>query len=404
MKHIGIIAEYNPFHKGHEYQIHRIKELFPEKKIIIIMSGDYVQRGEPAVFSKHLRANCALSCGADIIFELPAPFAFASAEYFATAALSALYETGLVDTLCFGAEDEEPALFSGAADILLEEPDTYRNILKEQLGNGCSYPLARSRALAACLSCPNSAELLNRPNNILAVEYIKAIKRFDYSIQTHIIKRIGAGYHDTDAADCYPSAAALRKELKNENCLPYSHIPEKARQVLMQSPYSRPLFWEDFYPFLQYALWNHPSCEDYFEMNSALSNRLKHLNLYPADLEKLIQELSGRHITRARIRRALLNLLLEEKPVPASEEARHLPYLRLLGFRESARPLLKKMKTSCSLPVINKTADAKYILSDTALDRFEKDIHNSLLYQQAFYNKYDIVLPTEYEQSVIIEK
>ena len=404
MKHIGIIAEYNPFHYGHQYQLDQVRAQFPDKKIIVMLSGNYVQRGEPAIFHKQLRTKCALKCGADIIFEIPSPFSFSSAEYYAVAALSALYETGLVDTLCFGAEDDAPDTFSAIADILLDEPDHYRRALKEYISAGDSYPKARGKALSACLTEPNIEALIKKPNNILAIEYMKAIKRFDFPIRPHIIQRIGADYHNKDASQQICSARTIRDELKKgcQDLSPY--MPAQAFSQLNESPYAKPLFFQDFYPFIQYALWSHSSYDKYFEIPTDLSNRLARLNLYPTDLDSLLNELSEKHITGTRLNRVLLNLLLQEEKLSGSQTAFHIPYLRLLGFRKSASFLLKEMKNVCSLPIINKVADAEGVLSPNASKRFQKELRQSALYRQAFYNKYSIILPTEYEQSVIIEE
>lgn len=415
MKHVGVIAEYNPFHNGHQYQLTKIKEEFPDKKIIVIMSGDYVQRGEPAIFNKYLRAQCALRCGADIVFELPSRSAAASAEYFASAAVLALYETGLVDTLCFGAEHDDLPAFYDIADVLLKEPDTYRNILQEQLRNGISYPKARSAAVSSCLSDDNVTDLLKQPNNILAIEYIKAIKHRNLPITPCIIKRSGNGYHDLSTENSLCSASALRNLLADGNVNQKQppddgifnigqYVPEKVQSLLTDSPYAKPLFLSDFYLFLQHALWRNESYEDYSEMTKELSNRLNQVNLYPSHIEELISQLSGKHITGTRVRRALLNILLEQKKTETTIDSHEVSYLRLLGFRQASEPLLKEMKSTCSLPVINKVADAGKTLSKSSYEQFQKDIQNSRLYQQAFYNKYGISMPSEYEHSVIIEK
>lgn len=402
MKHVGIIAEYNPFHNGHQYQLSKIKEQFPDKKIIVIMSGDYVQRGEPAVFDKYVRAQCALRCGADIVFELPSGSATASAEYFASAAVLALHETGLVDTLCFGAEIDALSAFYDIAEIILEEPKNYQSTLQEQLRNGISYPKARSVAILACLQDENAALLLKQPNNILAIEYIKAIKKHNLPITPYIVKRIGSGYHDlsTDCPLC--SASALRQILVN-NGNTKQYMPKKAWSLLMDSPYAKPMFLSDFYSFLQYSLWEKDSYENYAEMTRELSNRLAQIKLYPTKIQELIEHLSGKHLTVTRVQRALLNILLDRETT-CSTDAHFVSYLRLLGFRQSAEPLLKEMKSTCVLPVINKVADAGKLLSEASYKEFQKDIENSRLYQQAFYNKYGIPMPSEYEHSVIIEK
>lgn len=404
MKHIGIIAEYNPFHNGHQYQFIKIKEQFPDKKIIVLMSGDYVQRGEPAVFNKYLRAQCALRCGADIVLELPSRSAAASAEYFASAGVSALYKTGLVDTLCFGAEHDDLPAFCSIAAVLLEEPDSYRNTLQEQLRHGISYPKARSAAVCSCLKDENISQLLKQPNNILAIEYVKAVKRHNIPITPHIIKRSGSGYHDLSTDIPFCSASAIRQLLTDSGADIQQHIPKEAYSLLSDSPYAKPLFLSDFYIFLQYILWKKDSYEDYAEMTKELSNRLAQITLYPAQIQDLIEELSGKHITGTRVRRALLNILLNRKSSETDLDMHEVSYLRLLGFRQSAEPLLKEMKNTCRLPVINKVADAGKILSASAYKQFQADIKNSQLYHQAFYNKYAISMPSEYEHSVIIEK
>ena len=138
MKHIGIIAEYNPFHNGHFYQLQTAKNMFPDKKIIVMMSGNYVQRGEPAIYNKYLRTKCALLCGADMVLELPILFSTASAEYFAHAAIKAFCELGTIDTLCFGAETDDLQLLQHIADILLDEPESFKSVLQTQLRNGLS--------------------------------------------------------------------------------------------------------------------------------------------------------------------------------------------------------------------------------------------------------------------------
>lgn len=412
MKHIGIIAEYNPFHNGHYYQLHTVKNLFPEKKIIIMMSGDFVQRGEPAIFNKYLRTKCALLSGADIVFELPSIFAASSAEHFATTSVLALAKTGVIDTLCFGAENDDLDSFIKIAELLSDEPNQYQIILKEHLKSGLSYP--KARALAIGTYCHNTTyeDLLSQPNNILGIEYIKAIFKYHLDLKPMIIKRKGNDYHNPDLNNPLSSATALRNAICKNNFGILSSelktfIPETAFKELSGSIFAKPLFLSDFYTFLQYALWeNHASYEDYFEIPRELSDKISSFRIYPTDIYEFLLQLAGKNFTNTRIKRALLNILFKQTKQNMSElrNREYLSYLRILGFHSEASSVLKEMKEKSRLPLINKMADADRILSSQAFIEFQKNIHISNLYKQAFFNKYGISMPSEYEQSVIIQK
>ncbi|MDE6761200.1 MAG: nucleotidyltransferase [Lachnospiraceae bacterium] len=424
MKHIGIIAEYNPFHNGHQYQIQKAKELFPDKKIVVIMSGDFVQRGEPAIFNKYLRAKCALSSGADIILELPPLFSTASAEHFSSSAILALAATGVVDTLCFGAEYDNLDTLYKIADFLVTEPEDYQILLKQHLKSGLSFPKARSLALCTCLQDDFCETILKQPNNILGIEYLKAILKYHLPITPCIIKRQGSGYHDLSLENSLCSASSLRNKIKQHwDSAPSfavkgatfqisllsqidNYIPASAGLALTSSEYAKPLFLSDFYPFLQYAFWqNRNQLDTYFEMPKELARQLSSCLQYPCDIEVLLNKLSCKNYTTSRIKRALTNILLNQKnsDIQKAKQENYITYLRLLGFTASSSPVLKEMKNTCTIPVINKVTDSKKILSGDACSRFEKDILISTLYKQAFFNKYGIGTPSEYEQSVIIE-
>ena len=423
MKQIGIIAEYNPFHNGHQYQIQKAKELFPDKKIIVVMSGDFVQRGEPAVLNKYLRAKCALLSGADILLELPPLFSTASAEHFASSAVLALAATGVVDTLCFGAECDDIDTFLKIADFLVTEPEDYRILLKQHLKSGLSFPKARSLALCTCLQDDFCETILKQPNNILGIEYLKAILKYRLPITPCIIKRQGSGYHDLSLENSLCSASSLRNKIKqDQNTAPFpikgttgripllsridNYIPAPALLALNSSEYAKPLFLSDFYPFLQYALWqNRNHLDTYFEMPKELARQLSSCLQYPCDIDELLDRLSCKNYTTSRIKRALLNILLNQKndEMQKAKQENYITYLRILGFTASSSPVLKEMKNTCTIPIINKVTDSKKILSVASCSRFEKDIQISTLYKQVFSNKYGIGTPSEYEQSVIIE-
>ena len=227
MKVVGIIAEYNPFHRGHEYQIRYAKETLGADYVVIAMSGDFVQRGAPALMEKHVRAEMALLGGADLVLEMPLQTATASAEGFAAGGVSLLDGLGVIDELCFGSECGDTEILMDVAEILVKEPSEYRNLLQQNLRAGMSFPAARSSALIGYIqekiasglnTLGTSSEhiefVLSSPNNILGIEYCKALLRLNSRIIPHALLRKGSGYHDTDFSllsdEKFPSAYCIR--------------------------------------------------------------------------------------------------------------------------------------------------------------------------------------------------
>lgn len=407
MKHIGVIAEYNPFHKGHAYQLSKVNELFPDKKIIVLMSGNYVQRGEPAIFNKYLRTQCALSDKVDIIFELPLLYATASAEYFASSAIIAFQKMGVVDMICFGAESDNLPILQEIAHVLATEPGFYKDLLQKELKKGSSFPKARMAATSAYLNHTEIEQIMQQPNNILAIEYLKAIERYKVAITPVVIKRIGSGYHDTGITDNFSSATAIRKSLLTSTTDINSAIPEKSVHILQNTYNAKPLFMTDFYDNIQYALWKEAShLEQYLDVSQSLANQLRTHSPYSQTIDELLHVLSSKNYTTTRIRRVLLNILLNIKKSDMDyyKNNGYITYLRLLGFQKNASTILKTMKDCCTIPIINKVADANTILSETDYSYFQKELHQNHLYTQIFYKKYGIRIPSEYEHSVIISE
>lgn len=419
MKHIGIVAEYNPFHNGHAYQLEQIKKQFPDKQILVIMSGNFVQRGEPAIYEKTLRATCALLAGADLVFELPVYYSAASAEYFAAAAVRLLAATGIVDTICFGAECDDLSLLDRIADILYNEPPKYQSALKYYLSKGYNFPKSRALAIADYFDNPDYSAVLDQPNNILAIEYLKTIKHSHLPLTPVVVKRQNSSYHNSKLTEEFPSATALRQSLKKQyyethslteqaSLLPHAflmNMPLCCHSFLSEHIYAKPLFFSDFYSVIGYALWaNKKNYDVFFDISKELSNHLDKLYTDNTNIEKLIKAAACKNYTQARIRRVLLYILLNIKKNETAYDklTNNLSYLRLLGFRSSASPVLHEMKMLSSIPVINKVADADRILTASQCEAFEKELHIHALYKQIFEEKYDITMPSEYRQSVII--
>ncbi len=406
MKTAGIIAEYNPFHNGHLYQVEQLRLRTGADYVIAVMSGDFVQRGEPAIYDKYTRTRMALNAGVDLVLELPAAFASGSAEDFAACGVALLDRIGVTDLLCFGSECGCLTSLCRAAELLCEEPPAFQELLKERLRQGDSFPKARAAAAAALLP---DAELLSAPNNILGIEYIKALIRRRSAIEPFTILRNGSGYHDTDLPDAcrFASASAIRKAIlegNTDSCrslMPEVPVPEG-------SPSPAALNADDLSPLLHYRLLDllHTGQDltAYADVSRELADRIRRQILDFDSYSGHIAALKTRQYTYTRISRALLHILLgiTHEQLDACREMQYAPYARLLGFRKKAGPLLTALKARSEIPLITKTADARNILTEEAYPMFLLDLHASHIYQSLIYEKQKVRVRNEFTQSVVI--
>ena len=420
MKVNGIIAEYNPFHNGHLYQLAESRRLTGADYTIVVMSGDFVQRGAPAMLDKHVRARMALLGGADLVLELPVLHAVSSAEQFAAGAVALLDRLGVVTHLCFGSECGDPDVLGRIAGYLLVEPDSYRSDLQRLLRQGHSYPAARARALSlhavradddAAFS-EDWARILSSPNNILGIDYIKALKKRNSPITPVTVRRIGAGYHDCElqnewdspamqqhgsqhaqdsfnASSVQPSSArAIRQALQSgvfpEQLRPY--LPESSAQLLVDCLSAKKCVQpDDFSSILYYKLLTQKEqgYENYLDVSAALSDRIRNKLGEFTGWESFCDILKTKDVTYTRISRCLLHILLgiEKAHLNLALSLDHAPYAKMLGFRRSAAPLLGAVKAHSSIPLLAKLADAQNILSADANRMLRQDIYASDIYQ-----------------------
>lgn len=435
MKVIGIIAEYNPFHNGHAYQIKKVKEGLKADYVVVAMSGDFVQRGTPAIVNKYARTKMALSCGADLVMELPVLWSTASAEYFAMAGVTLFEKMGCIDGICFGAETDDMDTLSMIAEVLVTEPDGYRTALSSYLKSGMAFPVARSQALCdffASDAMNNShrnvaidldviSSILNEPNNILAIEYLKALKRRNSSITPYVIKREGAGYHDTEFtstdSDHIPtaSATAIRKVLDTSFNTKDATIfdaladtmPAPALDVLKEFASAKSLLYaNDFSSILGYRLLTSDTntLTAIGDSNPDVSNRIFKNRVNFTSFEQLCELNKSKDITYSRISRILLHLILDIKnsDYVLGKELDYIPYLRILGFHKDASALLKELKNCSNVPVISKLADAASQLNSDALSLLDKDIFAADLYEQVCANKSGSTAISDYSQNIIL--
>lgn len=414
MKVTGIIAEYNPFHNGHLYQLTEARKKTDADFIIVVMSGDFMQRGTPAIINKWERTRMALSGGADLVLELPCVFATASANMFALGGISLLARTGVVTDLCFGAETDSITDFLTLAKFLNEEPDFFKNALKNELKTGISFPAARSSALSAEASLPLSSEkLLSSPNNILGIEYCKALFALSSSIKPHIIKREGSGYNDREVnkQDRFASASAIRTVLLNpskgrSSSDLSSFLPASSLDILKNSKNKLAFLSEnDFSLLLHYQLLREMDLgfSSYSDVSKDLSNRIKNRISGFTSWSDFALSLKTKELTYTRINRALTHILLGITDDNFLFAKSNLPlYLRILGFSKNASLLLSSIKHNSSIPLISKLADAKNSLSDASYDMLKADIFASDVYRTVKTAKTGQNNPNEFKQSPIL--
>ena len=422
MKVAGIIAEYNPFHKGHLYQIEKTKEVLGENTfLVVVMSGNFMQRGEPAVFGKWTRAQSALACGADLVLELPFTFSCAPAERFAQGAVSTLSQLGIVTHLSFGSENNDlPLLEKISAAVHAPSLET-ENTLREHLKTGVSYAKAKELSIIEAFIKDGDTEtaarvstILSSPNAILALEYLHALKKT--SITPLPILRKGAGYLDIAEKEGVLSATGIRHLMKKNPSVEglaktlAGTLPRpSAAALLADKKKDSPLvFLEDFAFEFVHSLSIHAEndIEKIAYMTDQLHGRLKNsidgLRLFEEKTlsEVFFEKAYTRRFLTTRVNRSLISLLLGQ----TQEDIQGISdpsYARVLGFRKNGRYLLKKIKETCSLPVITKSSDFREHEKNPLLRRTaELDLLATELWNQ----KANIPFGDEFQRQVIMEK
>ena len=428
MKITGIIAEYNPFHNGHLYQIEQVKKNGADY-VVIIMSGNFLQRGTPAILDKWTRTQMALSSGADLVIELPAVFATASAQYFARGGVSILDKLGCIDTISFGCESNDIDTIRELSSILWKEPDFYKEKLQTYLKEGNSFPKARESALASYLDNTNTsvsyssseaAAFASSPNNILALEYCIALLERDSKMNILPIKRKGSGYHEIELeSEVLPSATAIRQMLENSlscrydyaktasSALPMlnSYVPEAVTSLI--TAHTSEFVWQnDFSLLLKYKLLSqgNASFESYADVSKELSDKIYKNLRYYQNYNQFCELLKSKELTYSRINRALTHILLDitqdmYDDIKASDYA---SYARILGFRKDAKQLLSEIGKHTSIPLISKLADASGILDDKAMRYLEHDIFCSHVYEAVIAHKLSAESKNEFQRQLIL--
>lgn len=328
----AVVAEFNPFHKGHKHLIDTVKH--DGDFVVAVMSGNFVQRGDFSVLSKWNRAETALQNGVDLVVELPTPFAIKSAEGFAHSGVSIINSLGCVDKIVFGAENDNISELENVAALLLDNKTN--TLIDNELKKGVSYPVARKKAV--------DSTVLDTPNNILAVEYIKAVKRLNSNIECVPVKRIGNGHDSMNCGD-FPSATFIRSQMKNDSNI---SLMENCQLAVLSK--LRTMSKEDFLEI-----------ED---VGEGLENRIFESVKTAKNLTELYDNIKCKRYTHSRIRRIILRSYLGIK----KNDWDDIPYIKVLGFNESGKKLMKQIKACCKLPIVQKYSDRNI------LDKYGKSL------------------------------
>ena len=417
MKIVGLIAEYNPFHNGHQYHIEKAREITSADAVIVVMSGNFVQRGTPAIMPKHLRTEAALKGGASVVIELPVCYATGSAEYFAYGAVSIFEKLGCIDSICFGSECGNIEVLQDLAKIIHDEPKQYKESLSLYLRQGDSFPLARQKAMIDFLKSNVADSILGEPNNILGIEYLKALYRLDSKIKPYTIQRVGSHYHDDYLQKSYSSASAIRKAMSQTMELDEfdieNQMPTSCASLIKEAYGQRyPIYANDFSLLLKYKLLteNKKSLMEYADVSEELANRiLNRLNDY-VSFEQFCELLKTKEMTYARISRALIHILLDIK----NEDLSEIAYARVLGFRDDDSEVLSQIKRHATISLVTKLPSVENLVTNKTISSADnnglyktketmllQDINASNLYESVVTDKFGTAFINEYKQKIV---
>ncbi|WP_202127911.1 nucleotidyltransferase [Clostridium sp. C2-6-12] len=355
----GIITEYNPFHKGHEYHLKSAKFDTNADGVVCVMSGNFMQRGIPAIIDKWKRAEIAVLNGVDLVLELPVVYALSSAEHFAFGSVSLLNSLGIVDNLYFGSEEGRIDILQNIANTLVNEPLEYKTLLKDHLDSGLPFHLSRANALNEYLNSNDILNVLANSNNILGIEYIKSLIQLKSNIIPKTLKREGSSYNDLNLSSNLSSATAIRKHLK-ENSLKelINVLPKCSYNILLELANSNYpfIFEDDMFRYIKYKLLtNERSLLNLPDISEGLENKILKEILNANSLNELILNSKSKRYTYTRISRILAQSFLNLEEFDLLKLCKMpTPYARVLAFNSKGRTMLKEIKLKANINLITK--------------------------------------------------
>lgn len=417
MKVLGIITEYNPFHNGHLYHLEQSKKLASADYVVCVMSGNFIQRGEPAIVSKWARTEMALLSGVDLVLEIPAVYAMASAEFFAFGSVKILDSLRIVDSICFGSERGRIDELDTIAEVLHREPEEYKGLLKEQLDKGLSYPAAREYALQLYFNgnsggLEDISRIMGSSNSILGIEYLKALKKLGSTIIPLTINRISNKYNTEEITGSISSATSIRKHIfdtlsaDRDNNLK-EVLPGPSVSVLKREfEHGRgPVFPYNFEDIILASV--RRMADEQIKLlpyvSEGLENRIKEAASISGSLDEFIENISTKRYTRTRIQRSIFSILtgLTGPEFVKFNQYGGPQYIRVLGFNSKGRELLSIINKTASLPVIVKTANFKTSSNPLLKKMLEIEATATDMYVLGYSNPDFRKAGQEYTQNVV---
>ena len=415
MKIVGVIAEYNPFHNGHQYHLQETKKETGADYIIVIMSGNFVQRGGPTIIDKYSRTKAALSSGVDLVIELPVIYSTGSAQYFALGAVSLLHKLGCIDYLCFGSENGDIRSLSSISSYLLFNQKDYDQDINTYMKTGITFPEARQLAIKK--NNPQiDDDIISSPNNILGIEYIKALMQLKSDIEPFAINRRNAQYHESNLNFDYDkpkssisSATALRNEISKHSSIASieNHLPNKSFEIMKnQLGKTFPIYDNDFSLMLNYKLLeeSNESLSQYIDVSEDLANRILNIDFTKLKFNEFAKKIKTKQWTLTRINRVLTHILLNLKTENLEIYNKHhySQYARVLGFNKNATSLLRIIKEKATIPIITKISHAHNELDQIGMKMLEEDIFAADVYNLIINERFTKTISNEYKQELII--
>lgn len=407
-KVLGIIAEYNPFHNGHLYHLQNSIKLTNADYTIAIITGNFTQRGSTSLIDKWSKAEIALKNGIDLVIELPLLYSISSAENFAEGAIKILSSLNVVDYLSFGAETDDIVTLNVIADTLYREPKEYKNILSHELSKGLSYPKARENALLMYLQdIRRFANVLSTPNNILGIEYLKALKKFKSPIMPVAIKRFDVGYNDTTYTENIASATAIRNIVKNNSLdILKKVVPENSFSTILENIKIGHVL-PDLSTFEKQIIYNLRSMSieeiaNLPDVSEGLEYAIKNAANSCNSIVEFLSIIKSKRYTSTRLQRILLYSLLNITKKDMQISRKTVPYIRILGFNERGRYIISEVaRQNPKLEIV--TSVKKYL--DSCNNRnlqlmLSKDIWSTNVYTIGY--EYESLNNLDYTHKMVI--
>ncbi len=389
---LGIISEYNPFHNGHLHHLELSKQLTKTDFSVAIMSGNFVQRGDTSLINKWIKTEMALKAGVDLVIELPTVYSISSAENFADGAIKILNSLGVVDYVSFGSEIGEISLLNDISNILYKEPKEFSSLITAQLKSGISYPKARELALSQFFgSSKKYSNILNNPNNILGIEYLKALKKHKSHIKPLTIKRDYSDYNSTKVKKGIASATAIRTMIKNNKNVHYV-VPYETYELLDEEISNGRIISdlsvfekEIIYTLRKMTLSDIANLPD---VSEGLENKIKLAANNYNNLDDLIKNIKSKRYTQSRIQRILLYALFNISVKDINSSKRHNPYIRVLGFNKHGKRIISAI--AAANPKLNIIVSVKKFMEssndNTLRNMISKDILATNIYTLGYKN------------------